>query len=407
MARLDLAFAFHTDQEEANMKEGRMTLILQCIAREKVPDSVDLWPAIEARLQTPRARPRWGQLVPSTRLGWASLVVALFLALGAVAYAASPAVARLFQHEPGLEYVAQADLVQELALSQSVDGVTVALERAYADANRIIVGFMVQDADDQRRYRPRHLKLTDAAGTVFRGTFGYGVTGQSDLFGVSLSPGEGAYVYNFDASAVIGTPENLELRLVVELEESALPPDAVRPSAAPTGPPAESPQPGVAGHVVGYLRSSPDEPPQPIVTGLQSTPVGVVVGPFAFDFSLPLIPGRTVDVQQTAEAAGVAITLEKVVVTPSEMQATLCLVPPDASREWLLIADGGEDRYGGTTSALGERGAECHRLIYWGALTGRFGKGTLKVTELVGFDPTGQGGQTRLAGPWVFHFRLP
>jgi hypothetical protein len=401
-----LAFAFCMDQEQANMKEGRITQILQRIAREKVPDSMNLWPAIEGRLQ-PRPRFGWMWLVPNTRLGWASLVVALFLALGAVAYAASPAVARLFQHESGLEYVAQADLVQELALSQSADGVTVALERAYADANRIIVGFMVQDADDQGRYRPRHLTLTDAAGTVFRGTFGYGVTDQSDLFGVSLSPGEGAYVYNFDASAVMGTPENLELRLVVELEESALPPDAVRPSAAPTGSPAESPQPGVAGHIVGYLRNSPDEPQQPIVVELQPLPAGAIVGPFTFDFSVPFIASRTIEVQQTVEAADVAITLEKVVIAPSETQATLCLVPPDRSKEWLLISEAGGDRYGGTASALGERSVECHRLIYSGAPTGRFGRGTLKVTELVGFDPIGQGEQTRLTGPWVFDFRLP
>lgn len=388
------------------MKEGQIIRIVQRLAREKVPDSVDLWPAIEAQLR-PRPHSRWMLLVSSARLDWAVLALALILALGAVAYAASPAVGRLFQHEPGLEYVAQADLVQELALSQTVDGATVTLERAYADANRIIVGFAVQGDDDRRRYGPRHLTLTDAAGAVFRGSFGYGVTGQSDLFEVSLPPGEGAYVFNYDASAVMGTPEELDLRLVVELKELALPPDATGPSAAPTDSPAESPQSAVAERIVGYLRSSPGEPPQPIVAELQPLPAGAVVGPFTFDFRVPFIPRRTVEAQQTAEAAGVAIMLEKVVLAPSEIQATLCFVPPEGSKEWLLIAEDGEDRYGGTTRALGERDAECHRLIYSGALTGRLGRGTFKVTELVGFDLAGQGEQTRLAGPWVFRFRVP
>ena len=35
------------------------------------------------------------------------------------------------------------------------------------------------------------------------------------------------------------------------------------------------------------------------------------------------------------------------------------------------------------------------------------GEWTLTVTELVGFDPAGPGEQTRLAGPWVFRFRVP
>ncbi len=35
------------------------------------------------------------------------------------------------------------------------------------------------------------------------------------------------------------------------------------------------------------------------------------------------------------------------------------------------------------------------------------GEWTLTVTELVGFDLAQPGEQTRLAGPWVFHFRVP
>ena len=376
------------------MKEKRVTQTLQRIAREEVPDRVDLWPAIEARLQ-PRPRWRWGRLAPHTRLGWAALSLALILAFGAVAYAVSPGVARLFEQEPGLDDVAQADLVQEFDLSQTVDGITVVLERAYADANRIVVGFTLQTPGEQR-YEARQLALVDATGHVFPRTVGYGAAGQSDLYKISLPPGEGAYVFSFDAATLSDTPQALDLRLVMELEELVVPSDVA-------GEPTEE---------VLSLHTAPHPPPPEgagLVGSVELEPLaaGAVVGPFTFGFRLPLIAGRTVEVQQTVEAAGVAITLEKVVITPSETQATLCMVPPDGSREWLLIAEDGGDRYGGTASSLDERGAECHRLIYSGALSGRFGRGTLVVTELVGFDPTGQGEQTRLAGPWVFHFRLP
>jgi len=396
------------------MKENQVAHALRQIAKQGVPNNMDLWPAIKARLQPRRHPSRWERLVPNTHLGWAFLSLALILAFGAAAYAVSPAVARLFEQEPGLEYVAQAELFQEFDLSQTLDGITVTLERAYADGNRIVIGFTLQTPGN-RQYEARHLTLTDAAGNVFRRTVGFGAAGQSDLYEISLPPGKGAYVFAFDAAAVVGMPEELDLRLAMELEELVLPPDAEEEKVlslhtAPHPPPPEqaSPaEPEVVERIVGYVRDSPDEPQQPIVVELQPLPAGAIVGPFAFDFSVPFVPGRTIEVQQKVEAAGVAITLQKVVIAPSETQATLCLVTPDRSKEWLLIAEDGGDRYGGTTSALGERGAECHRLIYSGARAGRFGRATLTVTELVGFDPAGQGEQTRLVGPWVFHFQVP
>jgi hypothetical protein len=360
------------------MKEQQVTETLQRIARQGVPDSVDLWPAIKARLQ-PRRRPsRWGRLMPTTRLGWAFLILTLVLAFGAVAYAVSPAVGRLFQQESGLRYVEQANLVQELDLSQTVDGVTVNLERAYADANRIVIGFTIKDPDGQRRYEARHLTLTDAAGTVFPGIFYYGVTGRSDILKVSLPPGEGTYVLSFDAAAVTGVSKELDLRLVMEMEELVLPSNASA------------------------------EPPASTEEELLPMPEGAIVGPFIFDFSVPFVPGRVIEVQQAVEAAGVAVTLQRVVVTPSETQATLCFTPPDGGKEWFPITAGaGLDLFGGNVSQLTESGEKCHRVIYPGALTGRSGTGTLKVTELVGFDLARQGEQTRLAGPWEFHFQVP
>lgn len=380
------------------MKEQQMTDTLQRIAQEGVPDSVDLWPAIKARVQ-PRRRPSpWARLMPASRPGWATLVLTLVLALGAAAYAASPAVVRLFEQEPGLTEIEDADLVQQLNLSQTVAGVTVTLERAYADANRIVIGFTMQGPDGERRYEARELTLTDAAGTPFPRTFGFGAAGESDLFGISLPPGEGAYLFAFDAAAVTGVPEALDLRLVMGLEERSVPPDA---SAQPT-PSTEELLLNVAPQPAPLAQTGPE------VTELEAMPVGDMLGPFAFEFRVPFIAGRTVKVQQTAEAAGITMALEKVVVTPSETQATLCFVPPDEGKEWLLITAGdGGDLFGKTAGEGGKAGEECHRVVYAGNLARRWGTATLTVTELVGFDLAPPHDQTRLAGPWVFHFRVP
>jgi hypothetical protein len=379
------------------MKEQQMIETLQQIAREGVPDSVDLWPAIRARLQ-PREHPsRWGRLMPASRPGWAVLILTLFLALGAAAYAASPAVVRLFEQEPGLTEIAEADLVQQLNLSQTVAGVTVTLEQAYADANRIVVGFTMQGPDSERRYEASQLTLTDAAGTPFPRTFGLGAAGESDLFGISLPPGEGAYLFSFDATAVTGLPEALDLRLVMGLEERAALPDA-----------SAEPAPSTEELLLMNVAPQPAPPAQtgPEVTELEAMPVGDILGPFVFEFRVPFIPGRTAEVKQTAKAAGITITLEKVVVTPSETQATMCFIPPDGDKEWLLIVEGdGGDPFG-TTSQGGE-GRECHRVVYAGDLDSRSGAATLTVTELVGFDLAPPHDQTRLAGPWAFHFQVP
>lgn len=375
------------------MKEQQMTQILHEIAEQEVPGSVDLWPAIQARVQ-PRHRPsRWARVMPATRLGWAFLALTLFLAFGAVTYSVAPVVERLFQQEAGLRHVEQADLVQELNLSQRVDGVTVTLERAYADANRIVVGFTIKGPNGQR-YDAHRLTLTDAAGTVFSGTIGYGVTGQSDILQVSLPPGEGAYVLAFDAAPVQGTPEELDLRLMMEVVKLALPPVAPEPSPTLEGPPAE--------------------PPMAVVLEPLPTPEEeAIVGPFTFDFSVPFIPGRVAEVNQTVEAAGVAVQLERVVVTPSETRAYLRFDPPgEAEMRWAPIvmfkAPGEKSQSQSYFAYSVNDDSPIHQCGLLASLYDQRGEWTLTVTELVGTDLSQQPSEdVRLAGPWVFRFRVP
>ena len=368
------------------MKEQRVVRILQGIAEDEIPATLDLWPEIQARVQ-PRRRPLpWTRLRPTTRLGWAFLALTLSLAFSVVVYAVAPVLSRVFQMEAGLQHIEQADLVQELDLSQTVDGVTVTIEQAYADANRIVVGFTIKGSTG-KQYHAHHLTLTNVAGAIFPGTLGYGVTGQSDILQVSLPPGEGAYVLAFDAAAVKGAPDDLDLRLVMDVEELVLPPDVPDPHPTPAG--------------------SPAEPPEPMVVELEPLPVGAIVGPFTFDFSVPFIPGRTIEAQHTVEVAGVAVRLERIVVTPSETRAFLCFEPPDGgSKRWTPIATlDAADESGGAASEIGGEG--CYSCDFFAPLYDQRGEWTLTVTELVGFDLAPPWGQTRLSGPWTFHFRVP
>jgi hypothetical protein len=343
------------------MREQRVVRTLQEIAEREVPDSMDLWPAIRARLQLRRHRSPRTRLVPTTRLGWAFLALVLLLAVSTMAYAVVPVVNRLFQQEVGLRQVEQAGLSQQIDLSQTIDGVTVTLERGYADVGRIVLGYTIHSADD-RRHDPYSMELNDASGTVYPPTVGMGVTGQSDVMEISLPPGEGGYVFSFDASDLQGMPSSLDLYLEVELREFLL------------------------------LRKGE----------------GAVVGPFTFDFDLPLNPGHTIEVQQIVETAGVTLELKRVLVTPSETRALLCIeAPGDEWEHWAVVATLRTEA-GQAENAWGANPEEdCALHGFLPPLHGQEGDWTLTVTELIEFAQVPSEEQTRLSGPWVFHFRVP
>ena len=373
------------------MKEQQMTRILQEIADQKVPTSLDLWPAIRARVQPRQRSSRRVQWMPATRLSWAALILGALLLFGGITYALNPALSQVFRaFFPGWRHIEETHLAQEVNLSQTLDGVTVTLERVYADANQIVIGYTVKGLADQNLEVSR-MSLTDEQGRAFSEMTGAGAAGTSELLGVQLPPGEAAYVTAFDASVVEGKPERLRLHLTMHLVK------LVPVDQTPVTPTVPLPEPSEAGVIVALAQALREE---------------MVSGPFTFDFSVPFIPGQTVEVQQTMEAAGVAMRLERVVVTPSETRAILCFEPPD-DIEWTLLADldagDGGALHGGVVGRPDDvSGRECHRVSYMESLTSKSGEWTLTVTELVGTDLSQIPSEdVRLAGPWVFRFRVP
>lgn len=336
------------------------------------------------------------------RIHLIAAIVILMLLFAAVAYAVDSILRRVIYFDPGLRAVDEAQQGIELNLSQTIEGYTVEVQWAHADANRVSVGFTVSTDDDVEytNLSPLHLVLTDDSGNTFPLSGGFGSGTENNV---------GGNVYSFDLSVLDEVPETLNLRLEMDIE------------------------------VVTALRRT--QMPTPDWDAWAEGPYG----PFVFEFSLPTSPSRVYAEPQTVQASGIDVTLREFVITESQTQAVVCFEIPDpAYHDWspivFLRLNGenpiGEDVAGGS-SKRDEEG--CYRTFYNTSLYHLQGEWTVEVSELVGMKTqltdeewaamreagevhqsggmTGvtlpEGGlealsiQRRIAGPWTFTFTIP
>jgi hypothetical protein len=226
------------------------------LAEQEAPAGLDLWPRVKAHAGHGGGRSGWTRWSPHSRAGWAGLALAGLLVLSATAYAASPVISRLLTMDEQFRDADAQRLGQSLDLSQTIGDVTVTAQWAYADDQRVLIGYTIKTADG-RRFDPAGVSVTDATGAALHTTGGYGVVGHSDLLGVSLPPGESTNVAIFDSPAkAAGQPPSLKLHLTVYAAEYWLP--------------TEAPTPVVAGNIA------------------QAQPVTVLAtsGPFELDFEV-------------------------------------------------------------------------------------------------------------------------
>jgi hypothetical protein len=59
------------------------------------------------------------------------------------------------------------------------------------------------------------------------------------------------------------------------------------------------------------------------------------IGPFVFDFSVPLNTDKIVQINHTQRAAGVTMTLKRINVLPASMDAVLCFDQPTPGDPWM------------------------------------------------------------------------
>ena len=80
-----------------------------------------------------------------------------------------------------------------------------------------------------------------------------------------------------------------------------------------------------------------------------SEPVGE---PFVFDFEVPVRPAPIMELNQTVEAGGVALTLERISDPPARPEARICYGSADTNYDWDM---GGEEGPSNGVPGLGQR----------------------------------------------------
>ena len=269
--------------------------------------------------------------------------------------------------------------------SQVVDDVRINLESVRADEEFVVIGFTVQDLKDDRciagmpvaldpmlatgrpeALRPHYGRLTDAAGRHF------------ELIRASIQspdPGDSPEVVRAPKAhtAVFASPGTLEpgtnhrFRFEVSLHQWA-----VRPSSEE----AEG------------VRVEPRPP----------------IGPFVFDFEVPVRRVPVVEVGQEVEARGITLTLERVVNSLAKPHAIVRFDPPDEERlwvprlrkDWLPVKEAAapERQEGSRWSLAMDEPAK--------------GRSSLTVEYLRGVTPGGSpDGIRMICGPWTFEFEAP
>lgn len=322
--------------------------------------------------------------------------------------------------DPGLRAADAAGFVQHLAQSRTIDGYTVTIRRAHADANRIAIAYtMTGPAGSPNGWQlgAGPTTLTDAAGRTYHSRGGYGNGGPS----IDIA------VLTFDAAPLLAgaTEARLHLSLADILARHA-PAESVPTSQA------------VATNAQGQAVA---------VKVASATPdTRSIAGPWSFDLTVPVAPSRTIEVNQAvtarpavryfnqdtpvaapaggqpAPAEDVRIEVQRVVIAPSETRVYLRFTPPPdlPGYAWAPVvhvgaADGSWDSRRGPAGASWiwlDGGAYVY--AFDSPFSDHRGDWVLTVDELTSitqdpqhYDPSKSNQQIRLAGPWVFSFMVP
>lgn len=138
-------------------------------------------------------------------------------------------------------------------------------------------------------------------------------------------------------------------------------------------------------------------------------------GPFIFDLKVPVKSVRILELGQEATAAGITLTLDRVIDSSGRPQAVLCYEAPDDGYHWTLY--GGKGTYLGGWGSSGSiqtvPPAGCQKLELKGPLQGRT---ILEVAAIDGSpkcladDPKAEEecynriGERQIRGSWTFAF---
>lgn len=262
-----------------------------------------------------------------------------------------------------------AGLSVPLYLEQTVEGMSVTLDRAYADTSHVVVGFAV-DGLVGRLHKDFHIKtsLYNGENMPLEQVSGHGISWGHER--PSIPEGSWAETIIFEI------PNEIEImgrqRFRFELEVHSL-------------------VPGTDGE-----RS-------------ERSPQGPSTRPFIFEFEVDVSVVPTLAVGQCVEARGLSLFLERVENSPVRTRAFICFSPPDDAHDWMPVV-----RTGLLGRFIGEgRLAEnlvtrdkCSTFTFDESLYNRPGSYPLTVTEILGV-PYVREKPRKITGPWNFRFLIP
>lgn len=279
----------HQDRE-------RLTHILHTIAEREIPNDMDRSREIHAAIgakQSSMTRQR--QMIRQVAL--VAILLMLLLMSGIIAYAAI----RALQGDPGLEGAESQGLVQVIDESQTIEGVTVTVEKAYMDANRIAVWYTIAD-------------LVLPEGEVHGNYINLGVHHPADLSRLNTGATSGV-VDTLEDGSFSGlitidhqepVPENGIYEIVFRVEIGG---ENAWVYVFPPGEPFQGPPPEEYRYEMPY------------------------VGPF--DFTLALNASEPVELtpDETQVSNDVPMTLKLLRITPSQTVVQVCYTMPNA-QDW-------------------------------------------------------------------------
>lgn len=302
------------------MSDEQIKQAMRRIAENDIGDEMNRWDEIYRKLDAPKPR----VVRQLSRLAAMVAVMALGLVLtGLSAYAFY----RYAQSDGGLNAVDEAGLAQEVNVSQTIDGITVTVERAYIDSNRFAVWFNLAGFD------------IPADSTILSGLYNHEVTyadgrGFAHMVGAGSSSGSSEWV------------DGVMYNILTINHTEPLPADGVFELVFTLKPPTEAPYIIPAG--VELEGAIPEEYRSDVML------------PSSFSFDLSLTASAPIELEPalTVTTNDVAMTLEYVAVAASATVIQVCYdmpTPQDWHPRLTLRFDDGEPV---TLSGWGMAGAK-------------------------------------------------
>lgn len=249
---------------------------------------------------------------------------------------------------------------EKLRQTRTAGGAKVALVRAYADVDSVVVGYTVEDLEKERRLGEHPVELQPSGFNDFRLTDESGTEFKVVSAGGAVSPGpsniqEGPLpqVVVFEAEGNIKPDSNHRFHLTMSLVESPVVP-----------------------------LEEKQLPPKPFPGN-----------PFVFDFETPVQSAPVVEVNRKDTAKGTTLTLKRVTDSPGQPEAVVCLKSQDSMRGWFPI---GRDL--ATVAPRPVAGEDdCLKVLLNEPLNG---PSSVTVAEIMTEGKV-------IRGPWRFDFEMP